>query len=231
MESNDTLYEILLNTDLNDLESLCQSNKQFRKVCQDKYFINQRFQRLGFNIYRPIRYTFNNLLYINRLINIAHKLIKFMISNDRVTFYNRPNKTIQDLEKISPVIAQRIVNQLKDVDKTSEWYGFFEGNLFLQYNHKGNDAIKTYDLKFYLSYAIYAPDMVEDAIDLSIDDTIEYLVNVFLNDKIYILVNSQNNHYYQGKFKHVYELEKFLDTRFIKLSPKKRNIPRYSKYI
>jgi hypothetical protein len=73
---------------------------------------------------------------------------------------------------------------------------------------------------------IYVPDEVEQAIGLTINQTIEYLVNVFLNDKRYMLMFNRG-----VKFNSVKELEYFIDRRFIKLSSKNRVKPRYSYYM
>jgi hypothetical protein len=229
MQYEETLYEILVNTNLNDLQSLCHSDKKIRQLCHNKYFIDYKFNNLGFNIYRPIKHTFNNLLYIGHLINVAYKLINFMVNHSSIIFYNNPNDNIKDLEKVSPAIVDRILNQLENVDETNQFYGVFEGSLLFEYNHKtiNGTTIPTNDQKFYLSYWIYTPNDMQEAIDLTIDDTVEYLVNIFLNDKHYALIN----HQYKKYFDNVKELEHFLDIQFIKLSPKRRVKQHYSYYL
>lgn len=229
METDETVYEILLNINLNDLQLFCRSNKNINQLCHTKYFIENKFNMLPFNIYRPIKHTLNNLLYVNYLYNVANKLINYMINERNVIFYNMPIKTIQDLKLISPIVTNRILDKMIEVDEEHEFYGVFEGNIFLQYNEKTIDGetVPTYDGKFYLSYWIYTPNDNLEAIDLSIEQTVEYLVNIFLNNKKYTLIESR---YYQ-KLNNVQELEYFIDTRFIKLSSKRRVIPHYSYYI
>lgn len=232
MQFDETLYEILLNTDINDLQSFCQSNNKINKLCYTKHFIEEKFNMLPFNIYRPIQHTFNNLLYINYLAHVAYKLIKFMMNEQDIVFYNNPNANINDLNIVSPVIVDRIlnqVNQLVEVNEKGRFYGEFEGSIFLEYNSKtiAGEPIPTNDQKFYLNYCIYTPQAVDEAIGLSINQTIEYLVNVFLNNKKYSL--------YVGKsvtrFNTVEELEYFIDMRFIKVAPKRSVLPNYKKWM
>jgi hypothetical protein len=139
MENDVIIVEILLNTNMNDLQSLCQTNDHTKKICHSQFFLHKKFDMLPFNIYRPILKTFNNLLYINYLHNVASKLINFMINYDNIVFYNNPNDTIEQLGIVSPVIVNRILNQVKqftEVDKSNIFYGQFEGSIFLQYNKK-----------------------------------------------------------------------------------------------
>lgn len=36
--NNDIYYNVLLNTDANDIEHLCQSNKQFHSLCNNEFW-------------------------------------------------------------------------------------------------------------------------------------------------------------------------------------------------
>ncbi len=215
MQIEETLYKILLHTNINDLELVCQSNKQINSICNNPYFLQQKFKTLPFTIYKLMDQTLPNLLYINYLINVAYKLINLMIN---VIFLSKYDN-IKELENTSPFIANKIMTQVYKLikpDKNDQWFGLFEGLQYITYNVKDIEGVidVTNDQKFYLNYWIYTPDSIVNAIDLSLSEMIEYLINIFLNHSFTAIGILQGRYV---KINSVKKLEKFIDTKFIKL--------------
>lgn len=194
-EHNHMLYNVLLQADLDDMFNLCHVSHMAFKICHDPYFLNNKFDML--KIYKPMLHTFNNLLYINSLIQLSIKLIDFMkeIDGIRFDFLNLRGDDkayIIEIKKFSPDLYDQLIAISNDLTSpyitminvplntkpilTDPFYGHIE---FLSLMYKDN--------QYYLYTDINFPHFIESMIPIEESKLIEYVVNIFLNyDMFYI---------------------------------------------
>ena len=91
---NDTLYNVILNSDINTIQAYCVSSKNVYKMCDDKYFWLNKFQHDNL----PILYTIEPINYqqwlleynyINDIKNTVYSFINllFMELHDKINEY------------------------------------------------------------------------------------------------------------------------------------------------
>ncbi len=209
METDETVFQILLHTNMDDLKLLCQANKRINKICHNPYFIKKKLTTLP-TIHTPIDLTLFNLFHINRLTHLAYQLIDYFKTNPWAVL-NYSQNNIKELAKVNPLATNKILSQVYKTqhDKTSKYFGEFEGRLIITYNQKylkDQWVVTTNDNQFYISYWIYTPDDLEEVISLTENEMMAYLVNLFLHYKNIGIINGK----LAKKFKTVNELEKWL---------------------
>ncbi|HSW76929.1 MAG TPA: hypothetical protein VLG50_07775 [Candidatus Saccharimonadales bacterium] len=174
--TNDIIYETLLNTDIQDLYPMCQINKQYSNICHSKQFLITKFNQLHIKIYKNIKLTLNNLIFIDRLIQLAYHVVEFIKQSNKLFYYGIIN-TISDMSKISPLISNKIMDKLKNekemnINKNDKLYGRFEANTYIEFNNH----------QMYLEFWMYTPDDYRSSIILTDLETVEFLVNLFLDE-------------------------------------------------
>ena len=194
-ENNDMLYNVLLQADLNDMINLCYINNTSEKICHDRYFLKNKFDLLPFNIYKPLLYTFNNLLYVNDLVKLSIKLIDFMkqIDGIRVDFLNLRGKDedyINIIKKFNPSLYNKLISISNDL--TSVDLNFIYAPLTTQpilndpnYGHIEFFSLMYKDGQFSSYIGVNFPHFIEVIIPINEDELIEYIVNVFLNYNLF----------------------------------------------
>ncbi len=192
MEQNDDmLYNVLLQADLDDISNLCYMNNKSEQICHNQHFLNNKFDLLPFNIYKPIAYNFNNLLYINWLVKLSIKLIYFMkhVDGIRIDWLNLRGEDkdyIIEIKKFSPSLYDKLIAISNDLTYphidwinvplntkpvlNDPWYGHIEF-FYLMYK----------DGQFWTYIGSHWPHAIDLKVPIQEYELIEYLVNVFLN--------------------------------------------------
>jgi hypothetical protein len=191
---HDTMYNILLQVDLEDLHILCNIDQSTKKICANNHFIKERFENIPYKIYNPIKHTLNNLYYIGYLISFAKQVMNFMAEENKLVFsfmddlyddernINKFQDSLPDLYDYTdniinhlPMYKQYITvihntdNINRKLDKEDEGFGNFEFFNLL-----------CVDDEYFIYTGIYLPFYVELKIPIT-EKMMDLLINIFLN--------------------------------------------------
>ena len=206
------LYNVLLQADLDDTLILCDLSDTSRKICHNQHWLNQKFDTLPFHLYKPIKHTFNNLVYIYDLVNLSTKLMNFMSKIDGIQFYfMKDGENIEDIKNPSLynqliMLSQHLnhpyinyVNVPLDTqpDITDEYYGAID---YLSLMYKNG--------QFSIFTGIGWPHFLEFNIPIPQKELIEYFVNIFLNDHSFTIGRYGSTNAYP--INNMNELEQFI---------------------
>ena len=235
MKIDETIVNILIHADYRNVDTLCQTNKQFNMICHNQYFIDARFNNLPFILYRPIKHTYNNIIYVHHLIDIAYKIMDFIKNNKDVDeFYldairrYRKISNIHDLSNIHPYIADNItevIHQLSlkyyhiEPNTDNVFNGEFERRLSITYNKMLDRDAGMYEVmtnQFYLNFIVSTGDnSITSSIVLTDGEMIEFLVNVFMYSRNFEFLLDRNIYKSHGSFRKIFhnaqDIENFID--------------------
>jgi hypothetical protein len=192
---HDTMYNILLQVDLEDLHKLCQIDQSTKKICSNNHFIKERFENIPYKIYNPMEMTLSNLYNIGYLITFAKQVMNFMAEENKLGFIFIGNlyddeKNIKKFQDSLPDLydyTDNIINHLpiykqyielihtpnnvnRKLDKEDEDFGRFDFfNLICV------------DGEYFIYTGINLPFYVELKIPITKKKMMEFLINIFLD--------------------------------------------------
>src|SRR5205823_3885050 len=129
---NDTYYEVLMNTDVDDLLDLCTINHFFLSTCQSKKFLMNKLQH---DVHVPITQPVNDIKTLIKTINYYHiflKLKHYMITQQIKLGYDRINNHLlnfQELNYFVPLLVDPLLMMIETLPHNVIIHGLYRKTL------------------------------------------------------------------------------------------------------
>ncbi len=96
---NDLYYEILLNSDIEDIDNLCMINKSFNNICQSKYFWIDKFNKDKLPLIKKHNKTVDWVIEYKKVLYVINRV------NNVLMDLNNHDKTIINLKYVKQDIS------------------------------------------------------------------------------------------------------------------------------
>jgi len=147
--SSDLLYQIMLNLDFISIIKLCQTNKDYIKICDNNYFWQQKYIHDGYHI---------QFLEDQNIDRDLYQLAYDIITNGENVYNKIKNKDVYDIYIYLPILSDDtwIINDYIDVQNAYtaiiKLTYYYKVNLFSTsgYFYRQTVIYQTYDKKIHI---------------------------------------------------------------------------------